>query len=325
MSVTPELHVIFGTGPLGTWTANELIRLGQHVRMINRSGTTTDLPVGAEIVKGDAYDTQQVRALTHGATAVYQCAQPAYDKWVEEFPPMQASILAGAAATGAKLIVAENIYMYGDTHGQPMSETTPYAAHTRKGQVRQQMTETLAAADRSGQVRVARARGSDFFGPHDMVSATNVFYPAIEGKRIKMLGRTDQPHTFTYAPDFGKLLATLGTNEAALGQVWHVPSNDPITQAQLANLIGEDIGAPVKTLATSKLILQMLGLTNKTIHETVEMIYEFTGPFVMRSDKAQQTFGLRPTPLREAVAATVTWCRVHALPQHTPEPAAARA
>jgi nucleoside-diphosphate-sugar epimerase len=318
MSPTNELHVIFGTGPLGTWTASELIRLGHQVRLINRSGVTTDLPTGAEVVKGDAYDTPHVIALTQGATAVYQCAQPAYDAWAELFPPLQASILAGAAAAGAKLIVAENLYMYGDTHGQPMNETTPYAAHTRKGKVRQQMTETLEAAQRSGQVRVARARGSDFFGPHDMGYGARLFFPALAGKRVNVMGRTDQPHTFTYAPDFGRLLATLGTNEAALGQVWHVPSNKPITQAQLTTLISEAIGKSVKTLAASKLILQMLGLTDKTIHETVEMIYEFTGPFVMGSDKAQQAFGLRPTPLREAVATTVAWCRSYTA---NPQPA----
>lgn len=311
-----ELHVIFGTGPLGKWTARELIRLGHHVRMVNRAGATTDLPEGAEIVKGDANDVPQAIALTAGAAAVYQCAQPAYHEWPAKFPHLQASILEGAATNGAKLIVAENLYLYGDTHGQPMTETTPYAAHTRKGKTRQAMTEALAAAHQSGRVRVARARGSDFFGPDDVVGSPQTFYPALAGKRVSVLGRTDQPHTFTYTADFGRLLATLGTHDEALGQVWHVPSNAPITQGQFVALISEAMGKPLKSLAASKLILQMLGLRNPAIRELVEMLYEFNGPFVMESDKAQQAFGLQPTPLREAVRATVEWCQAHPLATH---------
>ena len=49
-----ELHVIFGTGPLGKWTAQALLNMGKQVRLINRSGTVDDPPTGVEIVKGDA-------------------------------------------------------------------------------------------------------------------------------------------------------------------------------------------------------------------------------------------------------------------------------
>ena len=71
-----ELHVIFGTGPLGKGTARELLKMGRQVRLINRSGQTDHLPEGAEIVAGDAYDVARNIELTRGAVAIYQCAQP---------------------------------------------------------------------------------------------------------------------------------------------------------------------------------------------------------------------------------------------------------
>src|SRR5262245_44702547 len=197
-----ELHVIFGTGPLGKWTARELARHGKRVRLISRSGRAADLPDGAEVVKADAYDTRQTIELTAGATAVYQCAQPRYHEWVTKFPPLQAAILEGAAASSAKLIVAENLYMYGKPEDRPMTEDSPYRAHTRKGRVRQAMTEALATAQREGKIRVAIARGSDFFGPDDTVSAELIYWPALAGNSVSALGKLDQPHTFTYAPDF---------------------------------------------------------------------------------------------------------------------------
>jgi nucleoside-diphosphate-sugar epimerase len=311
MNTATELHVIFGTGPLGKWTARELLRQGKRVRLINRSGAAIDLPAEAEIVKADAYDTRLTTALTAGAEAVYQCAQPAYHEWAEKFPPLQAAILEGAAAAGAKFIVAENLYMYGKPDGRPLTEDSPYRAHTRKGKTRQAMTEALAVAHREGRVRVAIARGSDFFGPDETVSADLVFRPALAGKRVSVLGRLDQPHTFTYVADFGKTLATLGTREEALGQVWHVPSNPPVTQAELVAMVQDAVGKPVKVQRGTAPILWLVGLGNPDARETIEMLYEFERPFVMASEKFQRAFDVSPIPLREAIQATVEWVRTH--------------
>ena len=46
---------------------------------------------------------------------------------------------------------------------------------------------------------------------------------------------------FSYAPDFGRALALLGTLPEAMGEIWHIPSNAPITQAEFARLIGDAI------------------------------------------------------------------------------------
>jgi nucleoside-diphosphate-sugar epimerase len=311
MSATAELHVIFGTGPLGKWTARELVRQGKRVRLINRSGRATDLPEGAELVKADAYDTRQTIELTVGATAVYQCAQPAYHEWTTKFPPLQAAILEGAEKAGAKFIVAENLYMYGKPEGRPLTEDSPYRPHTRKGRVRQAMTEALASAQREGKVRVAIARGSDFFGPDETISAGLLFWPALANKRVSVVGRLDQPHTFTFAPDFGKTLATLGTHEEALGHVWHVPSNPPVTQAEFVAMIQDAVGKPVKVQCGTAPILWLVGLRNPDARELIEMLYEFDSPFVMESQKFQRAFGIEPTPLREAARETVEWARTH--------------
>ncbi len=66
-----ELHVIFGTGPLGKWTARELARLGKQVRMINRSGKADRLPESIEVVASDAYDVKKNIEVTQGASAIY--------------------------------------------------------------------------------------------------------------------------------------------------------------------------------------------------------------------------------------------------------------
>lgn len=311
VATTQELHVIFGTGVLGKNAARELVRLGKQVRVINRSGQASGLPSPVEIVKADAYDITQTRKLTEGATAVYQCAQPAYHEWVTKFLPLQAAILEGAAANGANLIVADNLYMYGDPNGKPLTENSPYAATTRKGKVRAQMAQAVMDAHAQGRVRAAIARASDFFGPEDSALSPVVFGAALQGKAIDFMGRADQPHTWSYAPDFGRALALLGARPAALGEIWHIPSNPPITQAEFAQMIGEEIGRPLKTRTAGRLILTLLGLFNPTLREMPEMLYEWEKPFVMDDSKFRRTFGCEPTPMRQAIRESIAWFRRH--------------
>lgn len=306
---TAELHVIFGTGPLGKWTARELVKMGKRVRMVNRSGNANALPTEVELIQSDAYDTQKNIELTRGATTIYQCAQPHYHEWAEKFPPLQQAILDAAIAHDAKFVAAENIYMYGDTRGVPMTEMTPNNAHTKKGRVRQQMSERIFDAMRHNKGRAAVVRGSDFFGPADPIYAKLFFVPALQGKRVQMLGRLDVPHTWTYAPDFGKALAIVGTRDEAMGQIWHAPSDAARTQQQLLDLIGENVSQPVKVTVANKFMLSALGVFVRDVREIVEMYYEFDQPFVMESQKFTRAFGMAPTPLRDAVRATVEWNR----------------
>ncbi len=305
-----ELHVVFGTGALGKWTMRELVKLGKQVRTISHSGKADPrIPAGVEIVQGDAYDTNHNIEVTKGAAAVYQCAQPLYHEWAEKFPSMQKAILDAAAANGAKIIVGDNLYMYGDTNGQPIREDLPYQAHTKKGKVRGEMATAVMEAHRAGKIRAAIGRASNFFGPDDMAVTSFAIRPALQDKPINLIGRTDLPHTFSYVADFGKLLATLGTCEKALGQIWFTPSPAPVTQNELVKMMEAELGHKIKVMAAGKTLMSLLGLFNSVMRETVEMMYEWDKPFIMDSSKAQKAFGWQGTPLKDALKETIAWCR----------------
>ncbi len=308
---TNELHVVLGTGPVGKFTARELVKLGKSVRMVNRSGKAADLPSSIEVVKGDVYNTANVTELTKGATTVYQCAQPQYHEWAEKFPALQSAVLEGVAANGTRLVVIENLYMYGDPNGRPITETMPYEAHTKKGKVRAAISNALMDADHSGKVKVAIGRASDFIGPEYAIGANQLIYPAIEGKTANALGDLDALHSFTYVPDVGKALVTLGTHDEAFGQAWHIPSPAPITQRQLATMIYKEAGNPLKVRAGGRVILSILGLFNPSVREVVEMLYEFEKPFILDSSKFEKAFGMKATPIEVAVRETVAYFKAH--------------
>ena len=93
-----------------------------------------------------------------------------------------------------------------------------------------------------------------------------------------------------------------------------------MTQRQLIGLLETALGKPIKMLAGGKLILSVMGLWNPSAREIIEMLYEFTKPFVMDSSAFQKTFGLQPTPTDRAVRETLEWNRAH-LSLGIPKPA----
>lgn len=308
------LHVVFGAGPLGRAVVNELVRRGKTVRVVSRSGKMAEAPQGVELAAGDLYNAAVVRELTQGAAAAYQCAQPHYWEWPQKFPPLQAAIIEGLSGTGTKLVIGENTYMYGDTNGKPLTEDLPYTATTRKGKVRAAMSEAALAAHKAGQVPVTMGRGSDFFGPWVLDSGfgDRVIYPALAGKGASFAGKLDIPHTATYIEDFGRALVILGERDEALGRAWHVPNDRPqLTQRQFAELVYRETGHPLKVSGMGKTMMRIGGLFIPGARETVEMMYEFEKPFVVDSSQFERTFGMKATPIAEAVRATVDWYRAH--------------
>jgi nucleoside-diphosphate-sugar epimerase len=311
MTDNGELHVVYGTGAVGMAVMDELVQRGpRRVRMINRSGRAR-VPHGVEVVGGDATDEAFTREASEGASVVYFALNPPYDKWPELFPRLQAGVLEGAASAGAKLIAMENLYMYGPTDGRPITEDLPYAATTRKGTVRASMSKELMEAHKSGRVRVAIGRASDFFEPRVLTSAAGeqVFGRAVDGKSAQVAGDPDQPHTYTYAPDIGKGLVILGEREEALGQAWHLPSPETVTTREFVEMIFEEVGKPARVQAAPKILLRALGLFNPGMRETIEMLYEFEEPFVLDDSRFKQEFGDHATLLREAIQRTVRWYR----------------
>ncbi len=300
-----ELHVVFGTGPLGKSVAEELSRRGMQVRMVNRSGKST--LTGVETLAGDAYSLDFTRRVTEGAAVVYQCAQPEYHRWAEEFPALQTSILGGAAANKAKLVIADNLYMYGDPNGQSINENSAQNPSTKKGKVRKTMADAALAAHQAGKLQVALSRPSHYFGPGYDITGNMVFKNALQGKAMQLLGRTDQPHSFSYIPDAGKAMAVLGTSEQSWGQVWIPPVQPTLTQAEFAQKIWQAAGqtGKPKVQALSRFMAQIAGLFVPSIRETVEMMYELEKPYLVDSSKFEKTFGIKATPTDEAIRRTL--------------------
>ena len=311
------MHTIFGTGPVGIAIAQILHEQGvQHVRMVNRSGRAPQpLPAGVELLKGDLTEPLVASKLAQGSNVIYQAVSPPYHQWLEVFPALQAAILSAAEATQAKLVVMDNLYMYGDPHGKPLTEDLPYAAETKKGRLRAQLAEELLAAHQAGRVQVTLGRASDFIGPGVMQSVMGgelVINAALHGKPAQTMGDIDTPHSYTYTPDIGRALVTLAQSADSWGHVWHLPTPKAVSTRNLLELIYAETGQPLKVRNAPKWLLRMLGLFNPAAGEMVEMLYEFQQPFILDDSKFVQHFGWGATPLQTVVKETVAWFKTQA-------------
>jgi len=259
----------------------------------------------------DVTDREAAVDAAKGASVLYQCLNAPYTKWPTLFPPLQANVLAAAERAGALLVSLENVYGYGPTGGSPMTEDLPLAATTAKGRTRAAMTAELLAAEQAGRVRSTIGRAADFFGPGVTESAlgARVFGNAVLGKRANVLGNPALLHTYSYVPDMAAGLVTLGTDDRAVGHVWHLPGPATVTTRALLDLVAGQLDHPVAVRNLPTIVLRALGLVSPMMRSLAEMSYQFEQPFVLDTSKYDSTFGTATTPLADAVADTIAWYR----------------
>jgi nucleoside-diphosphate-sugar epimerase len=314
MPGTSALHTVLGAGgAIGRAVVQELHVRGRPVRAVTRSGTG-DLPIGVQLHRADLTDPAAVRHAASGAAVVYHCAQPSYAHWPQRFPPLTRAVIDGTAAAGAKLVVADNLYMYGPVD-RPLTEDLPYAPTGPKGRTRAEMARMLLDAHTAGRLPVTIGRLSDHYGPGGLNSTTGapVFAPAVKGSTVRWLGRLDVPHTLSYLPDVAHGLAVLGEHEEANGQAWHLPAAEALTMGQFLELVFEKLERPPKFAAVGRGMQRLLAMVNPMVRELQETSYQRERPFVMDASRFQDAFGPLPvTPHRQAVAETLDWFHRHA-------------
>lgn len=298
-------HMVLGAGPIGSAVARQLAAEGESVTVLTRSGSgpTHDL---IERVTVDASDLNALVGATSEATVIYNCANPPYNRWATDWPPIAKSLLAAAESSGAVLVTASNLYGYGPVTG-PMTENTPQLGSYPKARVRIQMWHDALAAHTAGKLRATEVRGSDYVGPGaESHLGERVFPRLLAGKKISVVADPDQPHSWTYTEDMARMLISAGADERAWGKAWHAPSNPPRSQrealADMAALAG--VREP-KIGVIPGWLLKTIGLFNPIVRELPDVSYQFKAPFVMDSSAASQTFDLQATPWEQVLTVTL--------------------
>ncbi|MEU5883140.1 NAD-dependent epimerase/dehydratase family protein [Spirillospora sp. NPDC047279] len=300
-------HVIVGAGQVGAHLAAKLLGMGHEVTVVTRSGSGPD---GVRKVAASAADRDRLVQVTRGADALYNCMNPRYHEWPQVWPPVAASLLGTAEQTGAALVTLGNLYMYGPAGGRPMTEDLPMDAPGTKGRIRARMWEDMIASHRAGRARVTELRASDYYGPGSSdqayVGTVRFVRPLLAGKRVTFLSDPSIPHAWTYTPDVATALAVAGTDERALGRVWHVPTGPAVSAREFGERLCELAGAPAPRIGRlPRPVFNAIGLAVPMMRELQETRYQFDEPYRLDSSAFETTFGVRPTPLDDGLRAVI--------------------
>ncbi|MDF4252297.1 NAD-dependent epimerase/dehydratase family protein [Streptomyces sp. WMMB303] len=308
-AATGSLHTVLGAGPAGTSVALELARRGHAVRLVDRAGSGEPLG-GAERLKGDVGTVDGALAAVEGADVVYHCVNVAYHLQVDVMPGIQGAVLGAVARTGARLVVLDTLYPYGETHGEVMTEDTPWRAASAKGRMRAALDENYLAAHAEGRAKVVLGRSADFVGPRVLNSTLGgaVFPAALMDGEVLALGDIDLRHSYTNILDVARGLAVLGENPSGDGRVWHLPTAPARTTREILTALGDLVGRPLRTVTVNE--ARPFGPFDETfMNSYAEMFYQHTEPQIMDSTAFQQEFDIESTPIETTLRETLAWYR----------------
>jgi nucleoside-diphosphate-sugar epimerase len=298
------MHTILGAGgPVANALTAQLIQANKNIRLVSRRPVNVENK-NVKWHKADLLQAAKVIAATKGSTVIYMCAGIVYNKdiWQQQWPVIMQNIIDAAKAHNARLIFFDNVYMYGVVDG-PMLETTPYNPVSVKGEVRAKIVTQLMDEVKAGNVQATLARAADFYGAESMNSFLDsmVLSKYAKGEKAMWLGKAKTKHSFTFIPDAGRAMYLLGQNPESDNQIWHLPTAPPLTGNEFVNLAAGVFNVQPKYIQVNKLMLQLMGLFNKVIKDSVEMYYQYDHDYIFDSTKFEKAFGVQPTSYADGI------------------------
>jgi nucleoside-diphosphate-sugar epimerase len=299
-----------GAGFIGSHLAEELVRRGQRVRVVDslitgKRQNLAHLP-SVEFVQGDLADPGVAREAMHGVEYVlHQAAIPSVPRSVED--PVTSNranidasvnLLVAARDAGVRRVVyAGSSSAYGNSPTLPKVETmptaplSPYALQKLVAEQYCQMFTTLYGLE------TVTIRYFNVFGPRQDPSSPysgviSLFISALcEGRQPIIYGDGEQTRDFTYVANVVDGVLRALEAPSASGEVINVATGGRITLNQLFRTIRDLVGS------------------------NVEPIYKAPRAGDVRDSqadisKARQMLGYEPTAsFEDGLARTVEWYR----------------
>jgi nucleoside-diphosphate-sugar epimerase len=290
---------VFGYGAVGRATASTLAKRGDAVRVVQRN-RPRELPSGCTFLAAEATDRETTIQACAGVDTVVCCLGFPYDSalWSRVWPKTIANLIDGCSLSGARLVFADNLYMYGP-QTSPLREDMPLTTYGRKPAIRTKITEQWKSAHDAGRVCAVAVRAADFYVAR-LVAGQPAFVPY----------NPTYPHDFAYVPDFSRALVTLvDAPDDAYGQAWHVPNAPTRTLREVLTMAANLIGVPARINILPGALVPLVGLFFKEVGEMVEMRFQWDRPYLVDSSKFAARFWKDATPFEKGLSETITFYR----------------
>jgi nucleoside-diphosphate-sugar epimerase len=308
------------TGSFGGAVARELVERGRGVRALVRDGGRARAKLGdfaerVELVEGDVQDRDGLVAAASGCGVIVHGVNYPYDQWVPNMENATRNVVAAAREAGAAVVFPGNVYGLAPHYDEPLDESHPEDAPSRKGALRVELEALLAALAEEEGTRVLVVRANDYFGPTVRNGLVDpIFGNAAAGKAMNVIGDPDVRHEMVYVPDLARATVDLlGLGGRPDFEVVHVGGYVEPTFRDFLLRVARIAGSPPKVRAAPRFVLRILGLWNGVVRELGEMMYLFENSLLL-SDRKLRTLlpDFRYTPIDDAIATTVESYRADA-------------
>lgn len=298
--------VLGANGRIGRALVDAFAAAGWRVRAQMRREPGYTLPAGVSPVICDALDTAALIEAARGADVLVNALNPDYTRWRELVPPLAASVLAVARASGATLMLPGNVYNFGAELPSLLTETTPQVAHTERGQIRIALEQQMRDAAADG-VRSIVIRAGDFFGGGPGSWFDLVIAKDIAKGRVALPGPADVPHAWAYLPDLAQVFVAVAARRAELApfETLHF-AGETLTGAQLHEALQQVCGRPLKRGQLPWWLLRLASPVVPIFRALAEMRYLWLRPHQLDDTHLRRLIGEPPhTPLSRALAASL--------------------
>src|SRR5260221_713368 len=302
-----EMQTILGAnGVIANNLAKTLPHYTDKIRLVSRHPKKVN--ASDELKSADLLNKDQVASAVEGSEVAYLTAGLTYniDVWRKQWPAIMGNVIDACKKHNSKLVFFDNVYCYGRVNGW-MTEETPVRPSSRKGEVRAAISRMILEEVKQGNLTALIARAPDFYGPHTPLSFLNVmvFENYSKGKKAQLLISDRYKHSLIYTPDAGQATAMLGNTSSAFNQVWHLPTdNHTLTMKEIVEQAAAAFGVKPAYMVLQRWMLQLAGLFNGVIKESVEMLYQNDSDYLFSSSKFDKAFDFKTTRYPEGIVET---------------------
>jgi nucleoside-diphosphate-sugar epimerase len=299
--------ILGSSGVIGKEVAKALHKsYTKDIRLVSRDPKKVN-PTD-ELFKADLTNHDQVMQAVKGSEVVYLTVGIQYNAkiWAAQWPVIMQNVIDACREHKAKLVFFDNVYSYGKVEGW-MTEESPYNPCSKKGTIRLKIVNMLMDEVKKGNLQALIARAADFYGPDTPLSfvVVTVFQNYAKGKKAQWMGDANKKHSFTYTPDAGEATAILGNTPSAWNQVWHLPTDrNVLTGKEFMDLTAKAFEMKPGFMVLKRWMVQMAGLFNPIIKESVEMLYQNETDYQFDSSKFEKAFGYKPTAYEAGIIDT---------------------